>query len=412
MSPRRGFVALFAAEIISALGSKISLVAVPWLVYETTGSATWMGIVGAAEMVPYLLTSALAAPAADRYGLRRTTVVCDVGSALAMAAVAFAPDAGFGALVLLVAVAGGLRGIGDRVKHAMLRPLAQAADLKLIRVTAAHEGFTRGAALLGAPVGGLLVYWFGATGAIWCDAASFALCAALVFSLVRMPAGATTGEAAGGAVREPYLTALRGGFRYLRRDRLLAAMVGIVFTLNVFSNASIVVFVPLWVADVLRTPAGLGLVLGAFSAGALLGNVGFTVLAPRLPLYLSFALGAAVSGFPRLLVLGLSDQLAVVLAVTFLSGVGIASVNPILGVMLYERVPEVLQTRVIGLAGATGFAGLPVGALLGGWAAAGLGLVPALLVAAGVCALVTAAPLVAYGMRIRPDTGPVRAEVG
>jgi hypothetical protein len=76
------------------------------------------------------------------------------------------------------------------------------------------------------------------------------------------------------------------------------------FTLNIFSSASTAVFIPLWVAQELGSPAGLGLTLGAFSAGALLGSIGFAVLATRLPRYLTFALGALISGSPRLLVWG------------------------------------------------------------------------------------------------------------
>jgi MFS family permease len=394
VNPRTGLVSLIVADIVSGLGSKISLVAIPWLVLVTTGSPAKMGLIAAAEMVPYMLSSVLAAPAADRFGLRRTSVLADAGSALVMAGVAATPRLGFGALVVLVMIAGGLRGIGDRVKHVMIRPLAVPTGWRLIRVTSAYDGLSRGAMLLGAPLGGLLVYWFGPTGAI-----SFAVCALIVAVLVRQPAP-ETGEVA--APRESYLAALRGGFRYLRQDRTLLGMFAIVFALNVFSNASIAVFIPLWVSEVLRTPAGLGLALGAFSAGALLGNVAFTVLATRLPRYLTFALGAAISSAPRLLVLGLSDNLAIVLVVMFVSGVGIASVNPIFGVTLYERVPDALQTRVIGISGAVAFAGLPVGALLGGLAVAGLGLRPALLVAAALSLVVTLLPVLGYRPTRRP----------
>ncbi|PZF82153.1 MFS transporter, partial [Micromonospora deserti] len=242
--------------------------------------------------------------------------------------------------------------------------------------------------LVGAGLGGLLIWWFGVTWALLIDAASFAVCAVLVGVLVRPPAAT-----AAPAEPEGYLRALGGGFRYLGRDRMLLTMLLVISALNMVANASIAVYIPLWVADVLGNPAGLGLVLGAFSAGALLGNLLFTVLGPRLPRYLTFVVGAAASGAPRLLALALSEELPVVLAVTFLSGIGIAVVNPLLGVALYERVPAGLQTRVIGLAGSLAFVGLPVGALLGGWSVAAFGLVPALLAMAAACLLVTVLPL-------------------
>lgn len=206
MTPRGRLATLILADIISNLGSRISLIAIPWLVLETTGSPTLMGIVAAAEALPYMLSSALAAPWADRIGLRRTSVLADAGSAVVMAAVALTPQLGFGALVVLVAVAGGLRGIGDRVKHVMLRPAAKAAGVELIRLTSVYDGLSRGAVLLGAGLGGLLVYWFGSVGAIWIDAATFAVCAGLVGLLVRLP-----GSAGADTPREGYFTALRVG---------------------------------------------------------------------------------------------------------------------------------------------------------------------------------------------------------
>lgn len=390
MSPRRGFLALLVADIVSALGSRISLVAIPWLVLTTTGSPTDMGLVSAAEMLPYLLSSMLLPPVADRIGLRTTSVGCDGLSALAVGCIAAFRHDGLGWLLVLVAITGALRGVGDRTKHVLLRPAAQAANYSMIRVTSTYEGLTRLATLLGAPLGGLLIYWFNARGALTVDAASFGFCALVVATLVpgRDPSG--TEPAAG---REPYLVALRGGFRYLQGDRVLLTMLVVVFALNTFANAGTVIFVPVWVSDVLRSPEALGSVLGVFAGGALLGNLIFTMAAEKLPRYPAFLLGGLISGAPRLLVLAMSSNLALVLAVTFVSGVGIASVNPILGAALFERVPDTLQTRVIGLSTTVTFAGIPIGSLLGGWSVSRFGLHTAVLVAALSCLAITIVPL-------------------
>lgn len=387
MTPRRELYTLVGADLLSNLGTRISVVAIPWLVLETTGSPTRMGLVAAAETLPYMLSSALATPWADRFGVRRTAVTVDAASAAAMAVVALAPWLGFGALLALVAVAGGLRGIGDRVKHVLFKPAAERAGVPLIRLTSAYDGLTRGMTLFGAVLGGLLIDWVGVTRAIWLDAATFAACALLVGLLVRPPAPAQP------APRESYLRALRGGFGHLRTDRVLLTMLIVVSASNMFANASVAVWIPLWVDRVLGDPAGFGLVLGVFSGGALLGNLLFTMAGTRLPRRLTFALGVTLSGAPRLLALALSDHLSVVLTVTFLSGIAIAAVNPLLGAALYERVPESLQTRVLGIAGSVAFLGLPVGALLGGASVALLGLTPALQVMAALCVLLTVGPL-------------------
>ena len=401
MTARRELYTLVGADLISNLGTRISVVAIPWLVLETTGSPTKMGLVAAAETLPYMLSSALATPWADRFGVRRTAVTVDAASAAAMAVVALAPWLGFGALLALVAVAGGLRGIGDRVKHVLFKPAAERAGVPLIRLTSAYDGLTRGMTLFGAVLGGLLIDWVGVTRAIWIDAATFALCALVIGVLVRPPAVARP------APRESYLRALRGGFGYLRTDRTLLTMLVVVSASNMFANASVAVWIPLWVAEVFGDPAGFGLLLGVFSGGALLGNLLFTLAGPRLPRRLTFGLGLALSGTPRLLALALSDDLVVVLGVTFVSGMAIAAVNPLLGAALYERVPESLQTRVLGISGSVAFLGLPVGALLGGWSVAALGLTPALLVMSVACLVLTVGPLLAVRPRVdRPAAEP------
>jgi predicted MFS family arabinose efflux permease len=217
------------------------------------------------------------------------------------------------------------------------------------------------------------------------DAASFAVCATLVATLVRPAAAPNPPE-------KRYLTALRDGARFLLGDHLLVVMMFMIFMVNVLTQSGTTVFIPLWISEVLRSPAALGVVLGAFAAGGVLGSVVFTVVAPRMPPYLTFAVGITVAGAPRLFVLG-SDSLALVLAVTFASGLGISAVNPIFGALLYERVPQELQTRVFGIAGAVCAAGLPIGATAAGGVVAGLGLHTAVLLGGVVYLAASVLPL-------------------
>jgi len=388
MTARRGLVILFVADVLSAVGSRISMVAIPWLVLVTTGSAARMGLVAAVELAPYIVASVMGGPVIDRLGPRRTSVVANLTSAVAVAGIAATTGLGFGALLVLVAVAGGLRGAADRAKDLLVRPMAEAAEVELIRITSLHEAFARGATLLGAPLAGLLIYWTDAASVLWIDTVTFLVCGVLVAAFVHPPSVVAT------AVREKYFRSLLGGFVFVRQDTLLATMLITTFTLNVFGSASTAVFIPLWVKEELGTAAGLGLTLGAFSAGALLGSIVFAVLATKVPRYLTFALGALIGGSPRLLVLGVSEDLVLVMAVTFLSGIGMAAINPVFGAALYEHVPKNLQARVIGVVAASSFAGLPLGALLAGELVSGFGLIPSLVVSGVLCLIGSVFPLV------------------
>lgn len=377
---RTGFVALLAADVISALGNKIALVAIPWLVLVNTGDPAKMGLAAAAELVPYLLSGIFLTPIADRIGLRLTSIAADLGSVLSVAAIAAMPDIGFGTLICLVAVTGTLRGTGDRAKHVLLRPMADAAEYRMARVAAAYESLSRSSTLIGAPLGGLLILAAGAQGAMWVDAATFAVCGGLVAGFVRPKEEPV-------ARTENYLAALRGGARYLRRDHVLLTMITLIFVGNVFIHALTVVLVPVWASDVRHSPAAVGAVLGTYAAGGVIGSALFTVFATRLPRRSSFLAGVLISEVPLLLIL-LSHNLPVVLAVAFVGGLGASSANPILGAMQYERIPPALQNRVFGLVTAFCYAGLPLGAVLGGATVAWLGLDKALLYGGLLCLVV------------------------
>jgi MFS family permease len=394
---KTGLVALMAADLVSTLGSRITTVALPWLVLVTTGSPAKMGLVAATAMVPYLITGVFAAPLADRLGLRRISIGSDIFSTVAMFAVAATPNLPFTGLLALVTANGLVRGIGDRTTDVMLRPMAEVAKVDMKRVAALYETLGRLTTLIGASLGGLLILWFGAQGTIFVDAASYLACALAVWLLVHPPEEPKAESTA----REPYFRQLWAGVSYLRKDELLFAMIVMAFFANVFIQANNAVFVPLWVADVLRSPAMLGTVLGSFAIGALVGSLVFNWLALKVPQYLTYVLGILISSAPRLFVLAWSNQLAVVVVVTFLSGVAACAINPILGAMLFERVPAELQTRVFGLLAAVSFAGFPLGGLLSGASVSWFGLHPALLVFAIVCLAVTAAPLLLSRPRSR-----------
>src|SRR6218665_2922426 len=88
MKSHRAFVSLAVATVLSTSGTRFSAIAIPWLVLTTTGSPVLTGLVGFAEMLPYVLAKALGGPLMDRIGARRISVWCDC---LSMVAVALVP---------------------------------------------------------------------------------------------------------------------------------------------------------------------------------------------------------------------------------------------------------------------------------------------------------------------------------
>jgi MFS family permease len=373
ISGRTGFVALFAADMLSTLGTFISAVAVPWLVLLSTGSPAKMGTAAAVEMGTFLLASVFGPPLADRFGLKLTSVASDAGSALSMAAIAFTPRIGFLPLLMLIAITGGLRGVGDRAKTVLLGPMVKLAGFGMKRVMGAYSSFTRTAQLVGASIGGLFTFWFGPQGAILVDAVSFVVCGLVIAVLVWPPAAEPDDEPRDEGTKGGYLAAFREGAREASRDRAVFGLTVVIFGLNILNQANNAVFVPLWISGVLHSAAAGGSVISAYAIGSVLGSLAFTAFAPKLPRY-TVTVGALLGSVPRPLVLGLSHSLPLVLVVTFVAGIAGAATNPTYGALLYERIPARFQNRVFGLLTAICAAGLPLGGLVAGFLVAGLGL--------------------------------------
>ncbi|MEO8328466.1 MAG: MFS transporter, partial [Candidatus Nanopelagicales bacterium] len=74
---RRGLIGLFTADGISMLGTRMSMLAVPWFVLITTGSATKTGLAAFFELAPYVFVQAVGGPVVDSWGPRRIAISTD-----------------------------------------------------------------------------------------------------------------------------------------------------------------------------------------------------------------------------------------------------------------------------------------------------------------------------------------------
>lgn len=361
MNRRAPLGALLAANTLAMTATSVTLVAVPWFVLVTTGSATLTGLVAACELVPLVVAMALGGPVVDRIGRRRAVIVSDLASGAAFGAVPLLHAAiglALWQLCALVAIGGLARGPGATARKVMLRTLAEHAGTPLERATSAYDGLSRTGQMLGAPAAGLLIALTGPADALLATAGSFLVSAVAVAAFIPRTPAAPTGSR--------YLADLREGGRYVLRDRLVRSIVLLVMVSNMLDQGFSAVLVPVYAREVLASPTGLGAVFAALAAGGLVGTVVFGVLGPRLRLWPVFAAAAVVSGGPRFVLFAVTDELPVVLVGVFLAGAAGGALNPILATVLLRRVPDELQTRVFGVLGAGVFAAMPVGALAAG----------------------------------------------
>ncbi len=382
---RRPLYGWLAAEALSLTGTRVSMIAIPLFVLETTGSPTRTGLVALAETLPLVVAKVLAGPLIDKVGARRVAITCDVGSVAAVGSIPLLHDAGmmpFGLLLVLVAIAGSLRGPGDAAKNALIPTLVAEAGVPMERATGLASTVERTAGMLGAGLAGLLVAGFGAANALLIDAVSFGLSAVVLAWATRPLLAGPEPEVADSGAPDPapYLTQLRAGWDFLRGDPVLLGITVMVAMTNLIDAAWAAVLMPVWAVESGNGAAILGLVFAVFSGASAIGAVTAAVWAARLPRYATYLVAFLVCGAPRYVVMALDSPLAAILTIGVAAGFASGFLNPILGAVIFERIPAPLVGRVSSLSTAICYALLPFGGLLGGLLISAGGLQLAMLI--------------------------------
>jgi MFS family permease len=387
--------ALLTAHAISQTGNVVTAFAIPFYVLGLGGSGVEVGLAAFFATAPVVIGGPLGGVVVDRVGHRRAAVVADlVGGAavLAMPVLALTVGLPFWALLALVFAAGLLDTPGQTARRVMLPALTERAGVRIERSVGLLDGMDRLARLVGASAAGLLVALVGPIATLFVNAATFAVSALLTWAFVRLPAGVQPVEADDSAPGS-YWSDLATGFRFVVRDPLMRLIVGLVLVTNLLDSARASSMMPLYANDRLGGAAALGLLVAVMGGSALIGNIAFGFVAHRVPRRLTFAACFALAGGPPNVAFALGAPLPVLVATVALAGLAAGSLNPILGAVQFERVPEKMRGRVFGLVNAGAWAGVPLGALLGGIAVDTVGFGLAFGVAAVVYTLVTLSPL-------------------
>ncbi|MEU1782233.1 MFS transporter [Streptomyces abikoensis] len=376
---------VLAAMVVSLTGTRISIVALPWFVLVTTGSATQTGLVAFCEMTPYVVVKAFTGPLVDRIGPQAVSWTTDLASATATAAVPLlhALDLlSFPLLLVLVALIGAARGPGDLAKEVMVPEAAERGRVPLERATGLAGVIERLASAVGLAVGGSLVALLGPLTGLAVNAGCFALGSVIIKLALPPGMGHAVEEAPSpaGGTEAGYWRRFGEGFTFLRGEPLLLTVVVMCGITNLLDAAITSVLVPVWARESGNGPTTIGLMGSVMGAAAVGGSLIAASVAHRLRRRVVVLTGFLLAGAPRFLILTFDAPLGVVLAVFAVSGFGAGFVNPVLGAVLVERVPRRMLGRVNALGDSLAWAGIPLGGLLAGATVTAVGLVPVLLV--------------------------------
>lgn len=311
-------------------------VAVGWLLYERTGSAWALGLVGLVELTPGLFLMVPAGNAADRYPRRNIGIVAHTLLASAAAGLALVSwlDGPTWAIYACLAIVGTARSLSSPSVNTILPQLLAPAEFANANAWLAST--YQLASITGPAAGGLLIAATGgATAPFVAAMAGQTMFAIILSTMPRVPPPSGRHRSA----KDVF-----AGFRFVRANPLFLSAITLDLFAVLFGGA--VALLPIFAKDILGVgPAGLGWLRAAPGIGAMSMALVTTRLKPwRRPgvalLWTVAGFGLATIGF------GLSRSFALSMACLFLTGV-FDNISVVIRLTLEQMItPDHLRGRV------------------------------------------------------------------
>ena len=333
---QKSFIRMWCARLLGTGGMQMLMVAVGWQMYELTGSAWDLGLVGLYQFAPALLLMLVAGHVADRVHRGRIVAACLLLQMGVAAVLVLSTHEGWvsrSVLLGLSVVLGMARAFQMPAQQALTPLLVPPAMLP--RAMAFSSAGTQ-AAIIGGPALGGLIFIAGA-GAVYAScAALFAAGSVLVFLVRYVHVSAPHAPVT--------LDTLLAGVRFIwERKPVLGAV-----SLDLFAVllGGAVALLPMFAKDILHVgPWGLGLLRSAPAAGALVMSVVLTRWPVERRVGRTLLWAVAVFG-ACMVVFGLSTSLWLSLAVLAISG-GADMVSVVIRQTLVQlETPDAMRGRV------------------------------------------------------------------
>ncbi len=232
--------------------------------------------------------------------------------------------------------------------------------------------------MIGAPIAGVLIAVIGSLGVLWLDAATFLISAIGVQLFV--PVLLFKKQAQMQATSQnSYVDDLREGFSFVRGDSLILTIIIVVMTTNMIDAAWSGVTMPVYAQTLYGDALSLGLMIGVFGATALIGTLVYSWRGDKFSRRWVFIIGFMIVG-TRFFLLLFYPSLPILLIILAMTGFAVGPVNPILSIISYERIPDHMRARVLGLISAGVLVAMPVGVLIAGYLLEFLGLTASLVI--------------------------------
>jgi len=261
------FIRFWWARVTATIGNQMLMVAVGWQMYDLTGSAWDLGLVGLLQFAPALALVLVAGQVVDRFHRARILSLCMLGQGLIAVVLALAALRGWASRELLLGVSvllGTVKAFQMPSQQALAPLLVPQAVLP--RALAFSSAGMQGAIIFGPALGGF-IFVAGAQAVYGVCAVAFALAAALIAG-VHYEHAPRPGQTMS-------LDTLLAGVRFVFQRQVVLGAISLDLFAVLLGGAT--ALLPMFAKDVLHVgPWGLGLLRAAPAVGALSLSIALT----------------------------------------------------------------------------------------------------------------------------------------
>ncbi len=392
---RAPFYALLVSYAMVYFSLMLAMVAVPWFVLETTGSAARTGIVAAVQGVPMIFAGVFGGVIVDRIGFKRTAVISDLVAGFAFGMIPllhFTTGITFWQLIFFVFLRATFDTPGFTARHSLMPDIAERAGIPLERANSIGQTLLQTAILLAPAMAGILIGVIGSSAVLWIATGMFLVSVTSVTLFI--PAVRPSSQAAVQS-QTRYLGQLKDGFSFVTGTKIILALFLTVMAVQ-FVRANQMVILPVYGHDLLGSATAFGFLFAAMGAGGVLTAIGFGIWGHRLPRRPVILIGASSMAF-MFLMLSATPPYWLTLVGMFIAGLMNGPMIPLVFTMIQENTPKDLRGRVFGLYDATIFSAMVPGRLLAGYLVEWTSVVQALLIVGGSYIFAV------FGMMLNPN---------
>ena len=364
---------LFAGQALSRLGDRIAPIALAFGVIQSGGSAADLGLVVAAGTIPFALFALAAGVWADRIPRRRVMIASDAVRAVVQIATGVLLITGSAEVWMLAALAA-VYGTGDAFFWPAMNgllPETIASD-RLQEANALLGTAQSSSNILGPAIAGVLIALVDPGGAILLDAATFIVSIAFLARLV--PRALDAGDAA--VDEEGFFEQLRGGWREVRSRAWVGTVLIALSAYHVIVLPAVFVLGPILSERELNGASDWAVISAGFGIGSVVGQVLIYRLPFRRPVRAA-VIGLVIAS-TQAAIIGSGLPVVAIAALEAVTGVAVSLAFTLWETSLQQHIPSRALSRVSSY-DFTASAGLmPIGLVLAGPLADGIGLHAAL----------------------------------